>query len=300
MGAERRGVYRDGQGHSYCDIALRHQEDERLLAAIKVRTAGHTHTGISSFVIVGDETEFVLTDTSWDCREWQWWQDHGYGDEKRPRLTPATSGFETEANGVRVTSTYVCDGIETVQEWRFRPQERDDLLTYDCRQTVTNRLPSAVTDYGQFFACYTEPNRAKSQFYWAKDGQLKTFRSLGGRHVDAYIVAPGSVFDQLGVIPNAPRGNGRVADTWHQPVLVGHPTVQGWRHIVLTDPATTAALASGMDGIAMDYTGYPGKQSFESGETFELHVRHHLAKLPDSIEQDQLELLWQDFASDLT
>lgn len=298
MSEESGGIYRDEQGQSFCDVGLRHR-DGRRLATIKVRTAGHTHTGIASCVIAGDETEFVLADASWDCREWQWWQDHGYGDEKRPRFVPATSGFAELPDGVRISSAYTCDGIETVQEWWFRTQERDDVLTYDCRQTVTNRLPTALTDYGQFFACYTEPNRDKSQFYWAQDGQFKTFLSLGGRHVDAYIVAPGSAFERSGVIPHALRGGGRVADTWHHPALVGHPTAQGWRHIVFTEPATTAALASGGNGIAMDYTGYPGKRTFAAGETFALHVRHHLAKLPEAIDRDLLEALWRDFAADL-
>ena len=114
MGIESGGIYRDEQGQSFCDVGLRHR-DGRLLAAIKVRTAGHTHTGIASCVIAGDETEFVLADASWDCREWQWWEDHGYGDEKRPRFVPATSGYAALPDGVHVSSAYTCDGIETVQ-----------------------------------------------------------------------------------------------------------------------------------------------------------------------------------------
>ena len=124
--------------------------------------------------------------------------------------------------------------------------------------------PVDLVEYAQFFACYTETNREKSQFYWSADKGFKSFESLGGKHLDAYIVAPGSTFERLGVIPHALRGGGKVADTWHRPVLVGQPSPKGWRHIVLTEPAVTAGLASGMGGIAMDYIAYPGCRYFQA------------------------------------
>ena len=43
-----RGIYQDSEGISFADIGLRHQ-DGRSLASVRVRTAGHTHTGIASF-----------------------------------------------------------------------------------------------------------------------------------------------------------------------------------------------------------------------------------------------------------
>ena len=42
------GIYQDSAGISFADIALRHQ-DGRQLASVRVRTAGHTHTGVASF-----------------------------------------------------------------------------------------------------------------------------------------------------------------------------------------------------------------------------------------------------------
>ena len=293
-----RGIYQDSEGGSFCDIALRHR-DGRLLASIRVRTAGHTHTGIASFVVAEEGTELVYNDGSWDCREWQWWKAHGRGDEKWPRLAPATSGYEEQEAAKRVTSEYISDGIHTHQEWLFYAQDRDDVLTYDCWQMIRNCGPVDLLEYAQFFACYTEINREKSQFYWSADKQFRSFESLGGKHLDAYIVAPGSTFERLGRIPHALRGGGKVADTWHRPVLVGHPTPKGWRHIVFTEPAMTAGLASGMGGIAMDYIAYPEADVFESGETFSIRIRHHIVRMPDPIQMDLVERLWEVFEADL-
>ena len=293
-----RGIYQDSDGISFADVVLHHQ-DGRSLGSVRVRTAGHTHTGIASFVVVDEGCELVYEDGSWDCREWQWWKDHGRGDEKWPRLVPATSGYEERENEICVTSQYTCDNVQTYQEWFFQPQERDDVLTYNCRQTIQNCGPVDLVEYAQFFACYTETNREKSQFYWSADKGFKSFESLGGKHLDAYIVAPESTFDRLGVIPHALRGGGKVADTWHRPVLVGQLSPKGWRHIVLTEPAVTAGLASGMGGIAMDYIAYPGTDTFKRNESFSIRIRHHTAKMPDAIRVDLVEELWEGFAADL-
>ncbi len=293
-----RGIYQDTEGISFADVALRHR-DGRELASIRVRTAGHTHTGIASFLVADEGFQLVYEDGSWDCREWQWWKDHGRGDEKWPRLVPADSGYKEQKTEISVTSQYTCDNIQTHQEWFFRPQDRGDVLTYDCRQTIENRGPVNLVEYAQFFACYTETNRAKSQFYWSTDKQFKSFESLGGKHLDAYIVAPDSSFERLGLIPHALRGGGKVADTWHQPVLVGQPSPKGWRHIVFTEPAATAGLASGMGGIAMDYIAYPGTNIFKRSESFSIRIRHHIAKMPGSIQTNLVEELWEAFAADL-
>ena len=197
-----RGIYQDSAGNSFADIALCHH-DGRALASVRVRTAGHTHTGVASFVVAAEGLELVYEDGSWDCREWQWWKDHGRGDEKWPRLVPATSGYEKQGSVICVTSGYTCDNVQTSQAWFFQPQDRDDVLTYNCRQTIQNCGPVDLIEYAQFFACYTETNTEKSQFYWSADKQFKSFESLGGRHLDAYIVAPGSTFEQLGLIPHA-------------------------------------------------------------------------------------------------
>lgn len=292
------GIYQNSEGQSLCDVVLRHQ-DGRSLASIRVRAAGHTHTGVASFVVAGEGFELVLSDASWDCREWQWWQNHPYSDEKRPRLVPAISGYEQQGSVICVTSQYTCDGIQTSQEWSFDVQNQDTILTYDCQHTVSNCRAVDLVEYAQFFACYTAANRERSQFYWAKDKQFRTFLGLGGQHLDAYIVAPGSTFEQSGLIPHAVRGNGRVADTWYRPVLVGHSTLQGWRHIILTEPATTAGLASGMGGIAMDYIAYPGTDVLPAGEKFSIRIRHHIAQMPDDIDVELVENLWEAFENDL-
>ena len=197
------------------------------------------------------------------------------------------------------TSEYTCDGIQTRQEWFFQTQDRDDVLTYDCQHTIRNCGPVDLVEYAQFFACYTAINREKIQFYWSSDKQFKTFESLGGKHLDAYIVALESTFDRLGRIPHALRGGGVVADTWHQPVLVGHPSPKGWRHIVFTEPAMTAGLASGMGGIAMDYIAYPGTEVFVSSEAFSIRIRHHIVRMSDPIQMDFIERLWEAFDADL-
>ena len=294
----RQGIYQDSEGISFADIVLRHQ-DGRTMASVRVRTAGHTHTGVASFVVAEEGLELVYEDGSWDCREWQWWKDHDRGDEKWPRLVPAASGYEEHETEICVTSQYTCDNIQTHQEWFFQPQDRDDMLTYDCQQTIQNCSSIDFVEYAQFFACYTETNREKSQFYWSGDKQFKTFESLGGRHLDAYIVAPVSTFERLGLIPHALRGGGKVTDTWYQPVLVGHPSPKGWRHIIFTDTAVTAGLASGMGGIAMDYIAYPGTEIFKRGESFSIRIRHHIVKMPYSIQVDLIEELWGTFAADL-
>ena len=298
MKMSREGIYQDRDGQSFSDIDLCHR-DGRALAHVRVRTAGHTHTGVASFVVVAEGLELVYSDGSWDCREWQWWKAHGLGDEKWPRMVPATSGYAEQGTGMCVTSEYTCDDIQTQQEWFFQLQDSDDVLTYDCRQTIRNCNAVDRVEYAQFFACYTEINKDKSQFYWAKDKQFRSFESVDGRHLDAYIVAPESTFESLGVIPYALRGEGKVADTWYRPVLVGHPSPKGWRHIVLTEPATTAGLASGMGGIAMDYIVYPGTDTFKSDETFSTRIRHHIVRMPESIDISMVEGLWEIFERDL-
>ena len=82
-------------------------------------------------------------------------------------------------------------------------------------------------------------------------------------------------------------------------MLVGQPSPKGWRHIVLTEPAVTAGLASGMGGIAMDYIAYPGTDTFKQDEPFSIRVRHHIVKMPNSIQEDLVEELWEVFAAEL-
>jgi len=310
MHVDTTGLYTDPEGQTLCDIALRRPDGE-FFAALQVRAAGrtdlgagskHARTGVSSVVMADEGREFVLEEAAWDDREWQWWRGHGpyasYEDAFRPRLAPATAGLAIDQDSVCVTSEYTADGIRTHQTWVFRAPQANDGLSYDCHQTITNTGPTDLLEYGQFFACYTEPNRDRSQFYWANDGQLRTFASIGAKHLDAYIVAPGSTFAHFGHIPHAMRGGGRVADTWRYPVLVGQPTPKAWRHIILCDPRRTAGLASGMTGIAMDYIVYPGGEVLKAGQTFTSVIRHHVLLMPDPIDSNKLAGLWQAFAAD--
>jgi hypothetical protein len=292
---ERTGIYTDDQGQSFCDIRIRHRDGD-LLASCKVRTAGHTHTGVLNFTPTDEGSEL---EAIWDCREWQWWENHSYGDEKRPRNVPATSGYEEQGSEIHVTSQYLCDGIKTKLEWIFLPQESKEVLTYDCIITITNDTQNSLIDYAQFFANYTYINKDRSHFYWSKDKTFRTFSSLGGKHLDAYIVEPGSAFERWGKIPHAVRGDGKVADTWHRPVLVGHPSPKGWRHIVFTEPSKTAGLACGMEGVAMDYIAYPGEREFSDGESFSIRVRHHIARMSKEIDVKLIEELWESFEDGL-
>ena len=289
------GIYVDADGQVLCDIDLTDAAGSSL-GSCRVRSAGHTHTGVNSFTTADEKLELVIEDGAWDCREWQWWENHGYGQEMRPRSAPATSGFRRDASGVYVMSQYTCDGTRTRLEWNFAPQAAgEQMLSYDCEITIENCSDRDLVEYGQFFACYTEINRDQSQFFWAADGTLRTFASFGGHHLDAYIVAPGSDFERAGAIPHAAKGDGKVAHTWRQPVLVGHPTPGGWRHIVLTDPANTAGLASGMGGIAMDYIAWPGERVFRPGSSFSLKIRHYVVRTGPAVDVSLVEALWSSF-----
>jgi hypothetical protein len=163
------GLYIDDDGQLLCDITLS-RPGGRPLAKCTVRAGGHTHTGVSSFAPRNEGVELVLDEGAWDCREWQWWENHGYGKEMRPRQVPASGGFKQDDSGVYVMSQYTCDGTRTRLEWTFAPQADDDILTYDCLITIDNVTDRALVEYGQFFACYTETNRDRSQFFRAAAG----------------------------------------------------------------------------------------------------------------------------------
>jgi len=287
------GIYTDDEGQSFCDVKIRHKNGN-LLASCRVRTAGHTHTGIIDFIPADEDLSLVAH--AWDCREWQWWENHGYGDEKRPRNAPATSGYKEQESQIYVMSQYLCDGIKTKLEWTFPVvQESEEILTYDCKITIANHTENHLIEYAQFFANYTAINEDRSHFFWSQDKTFETFSSLGGNHLDAYIVASNSMFEEIGKIPHAVRGNGKVADIWHHPVLLSHPSPKGWRHIIFTEPSKTVGLACGMQGIAMDYIAYPGKREFSEDSSFSICVRHHITKMPEAINVSRIEELWESF-----
>ena len=54
-----------------------------------------------------------------------------------------------------------------------------------------------------------------------------------------------------------------------------------------------------MGGIAMDYIAYPGTDTFKQDESFSIRIRHHIVRMPNSIQEDLVEELWEAFAADL-
>ena len=150
-----------------------------------------------------------------------------------------------------------------------------------------------------FLPAIPRPTEKKANSIGQRTNSSRVLKALAEDIWTLTLLLPGSTFEQLGLIPHALRGGGKVADTWYQPVLVGHPSPKGWRHIVFTEPAATAGLASGMGGIAMDYIAYPGTGVFKHGESFSIRIRHHIVKMPDAIQVDFIEELWEAFAEDL-
>jgi len=271
--------------------------DNTPVGEISVRVSGAPHTGPSSVVVAGGDTDFVRDGGAWDCREWQWWDGYPYGDEKRPRLCPAEGGMEQDEDLIRIRSRYLTDGVATFQEWFLRDHQGEDTLVYDCLQTVKNVSNQSLREYGQFFASYTSVNEEKGHFFWDATGALVNYLSLGATHLDRYITGPEKAFRALGRIPHCPRGDGLVAGVWHRPVSVSHPSPGGYRHIMLCEPRTTAAITMGMSGIAMDYIIYPPTpdQSLAPGAIFTTHIRHVIMRLPDGQETQVVERLWDEF-----
>ena len=54
-----------------------------------------------------------------------------------------------------------------------------------------------------------------------------------------------------------------------------------------------------MGGIAMDYIAYPGTGFFKCNESFSIRIQHHIVKMPNSIQIDLVEELWEAFTRDL-
>jgi hypothetical protein len=271
--------------------------DNAPAGSVSVRVGGHTHTGISSVTIAGDDTNLVYRTAAWDCREWQWWDGHPYGDEMRPRLSPAEGGVEQADDLLRIWCRYQTDGVATFQEWFFRDQPRADSLVYDCLQTVKNVSDQPLREYGQFFASYTQVNEDKGHWFWDAGGALVNYVSIGADHLNRYITGPNKPYKTVGRIPHCPRGDGLVSGAWLHPVSVSHPSPAGYRHVMLCEPRTTAAITMGMSGIAMDYIIHPPTpdQTLFPAATFTTHIRHIIRRLPEAQETQALQQLWDDF-----
>lgn len=238
--------------------------------------------------------------SEWDTREWQWWKDCPFkAEQMRPReLAEARGGAEVMAGGVRVQSRYVCDDVETMQEWFFADIEEGNPIAYDCLITVRNLSKNALEEYGQFFASYTAWSADKGHFFWSSDDTLVNYLERGGKHLDYYVTGKGSVFEQLGYIPGCPRSGGIIKATWKHPVSISQPAEKGLRHIVMSEEARTSAVVQGMDGIAQDYVIYPPGQRLGAGESFSVHVRHVIAAVDEKDPTATLEKWWDEFAKD--
>jgi hypothetical protein len=292
-------IQRDGHGNG------------RDLAILTWKTRGGEEAGEVQVPITGDgrigpvsiklpALGGVPNDNEWDTREWQWWKGYPFDPgQKRPReVAPAVGGVDTGPGGVRVWTRFVCDDVETTQEWFFADLDRADRAVYDCLITVRNGGSKVLEEYGQFFASYTAWNKEKGHHYWATDGALVNYSDRGGRHLDYYVTAKGSAFDRLGYVPHCPRGGGKVKATWRHPVSVSQPGPRGHRHIVMTEEARTAAITQGMSGVAQDYIIYRPGGVLRPGGSFQVHVRHLIAEAsPDQLPK-ALETWWSAFSKD--
>jgi len=272
---------------------------------VQVPITGAGRTGPVSVQLRSMEVEPNLYE--WDTREWQWWKDCPFDpDQMRPReASTTTGGADLGPGGVRVWSRYLCDGIETTQEWFFADLPQADQAVYDCVTTVRNLRDERLEEYGQFFASYTRLNgtepatgKAFGHFYVDEEGQLVNYRDVGSVHLEYYVTERGSMFDRLGYVPHCPRGGGKVKDHWRYPVSISLASPRGYRHVVMTDRARTAAIAQGMHGIAQDYLIYPRGAILEADGSFSVHIRHLLVPAPEKDLLQQVDRWWSDFERD--
>ena len=236
---------------------------------------------------------------SWDCREWQMWRGRPFGLEMRPRRAPADSGCDLAGDRIRVWSQYEVDGVRTRQCWLFADVDDGDAIQYDCLMSLENVAGEGFVEYSQFFADYTEVNGLNGCYFWHGDtGELVNFLDLFVFHLQAFVVDPGSPFLELNSIPHFPRTEGLINATWRFPLMVGHATDRGWRHVILAEPEYAAGISCGMKGVAMDYVLYPGRLRFEAGERFTAHIRHLAMRRPELPGVSELEQLQQRFESE--
>ncbi len=247
----------------------------------------------------GDPRQRPGSHCSWDCREWQMWRGRPHGLEMRPRRTPAESGSIDDDGRMGVWSAYEVDGVRTSQLWDFTDVVVSDTIQYDCLITIENVGTETMVEYSQFFANYTQINGLNGCFFWHTEaGGLVNFLDIFVFHLQAFVVDPSSPFLELNCIPHFPRTEGVINATWRFPLLVGHATDAGWRHVILTERQHTAGISCGMKGVAMDYVLYPGKLSLEPGGKFTTHVRHLIIRSPELPAASHLEDLWRQFESD--
>ena len=239
------------------------------------------------------------THCSWDCREWQMWKGRQHGVEMRPRRAPARSGSKVADDGIDVWSEYEVDGVRTNQLWHFTDVADADVIQFDCLITMENVTARPIVEYSQVFANYTQINGLNGCYFWhGESGKLVNFLDIFVFHLQAFVVDPNSPFLELNCIPHFPSTEGVINATWRFPVLIGHATDEGWRHLILVERQHTAGISCGMKGVAMDYVLYPGKLRLEPGEEFTTHVRHVVMRCPQLPALSRLEGMWRQFESD--
>jgi len=242
---------------------------------------------------------------AWDYREWQWWRAHPHGESCRPRFYgDAELRVDYIEDGIAWID-YEVDGFWNRQFFIFPQEVEADNVHYDVVIEVGNESGEDVEEYGQFFASYTKVNEDSEgnrlpHWYWDASGSLVRWNEKGVDHLDGFIANPDAYFFEEGNVPHLPRGDGKIVGSWKKPVLVSNPTPGGWRSIILLDPSTTATLAQGMGGPAMDYVIFPGpdQKAFPDGDSFVARIRHHILHSPELPTPETLEALYENFESE--
>jgi hypothetical protein len=233
----------------------------------------------------------------WHYREWQWWKGHPWGDSCRPRYF-ADVTFQAQPPGLQTaTINYRIDGFDCRQVFLIPSVADKNAPYWDIVTTVRNSSGQDVHEYAQFFACYTPLNRNRSFWYWDESNKLVLFSQRGVGHLDGYVANPDAYFLEQHAIPHCPRGGGKIIGRWRHPVMVSHASPEGWRSIIMLEPESTAALAQGIEGGAMDYILFPAasQRSFAHRSEFSVHIRHMMLKSAEPPTTRQLEGLWNDF-----
>jgi hypothetical protein len=257
--------------------------------------------GVGNVIPAGEQagTWIDTTDKTgvWHYREWQWWKGHPWGDSCRPRFFAMVIFLAPSAGTETAIINYRIDGFDCRQVFMIPSVADSNAPYWDVLTTVRNSSGQDVDEYAQFFACYTPLNRNRSFWYWDESDKLVLFRERGVGHLDGYVANPAAFFLKQRAIPHCPRGGGKIIGQWRHPVMVSYPSPSGWRSVIMLEPESTAALAQGIEGGAMDYILFPAssQRSFVAGSEFSAHIRHVMLKSPERPTIQQLETLWSDF-----
>jgi hypothetical protein len=247
-----------------------------------------------------DDNQWIDTEDetgAWHYREWQWWKGHPWGESCRPRFY-ADLKFEALRDKLRgAMISYRIDGFDCRQYFHAANVKSADAPYWDLVTSVRNNSGGDVEEYAQFFACYTQPNRDRSFWYWDESGELVRFADRGVGHLDGYVAHPAAYFLKQNAIPHCPRGGGRIVGRWRKPVMVSQASPAGWRSVIMLEAAFAAALTQGIEGRAMDYIVFPAakERSFAKGAEFSVHIRHVMLKSTELPATRRLEDLWTDF-----